>query len=98
MLRLLKVKGHSLEPTYQEGDFVFISKIPFFLAPPRPGDVIAFRQPGYGTLIKQIEQAEAESDELYVRGTHPDSVDSRQFGPVRRRDVLGKVIWHIRKA
>jgi signal peptidase I len=97
MLRLLKVTGYSLEPTYHEGDFVFVSKIPFLFVPPQPGDVIAFHQPGYGVLIKQVGQLSTESDDLYVTGTHPDSVDSRQFGPVHRGDVLGKVIWHIPK-
>lgn len=96
MLRLLKVKGESLTPEFSGGDFVLVSKIPFFLAPPVAGEVIAFHQPGYGLLIKRIESISAQG-ELTVAGTHPASVDSRVFGPVRRKDVLGKVIWHISK-
>jgi len=96
MLRMLKITGDSLAPDYQEGDFVFVSKIPFLFAPPSPGDVIAFHQPGYGLLIKRIQQVN-EGNTLDVIGSHTGSIDSRAFGPVRRIDVVGKVIWHIGK-
>ena len=96
MLRLFKVRGDSLAPEYSQGDFVVVSKIPFFIAPPSPGDVIAFRQPGYGLLIKRIQNLSPEGG-LNVIGNNPESVDSRVFGPVRRKDILGKVIWHVRK-
>jgi phage repressor protein C with HTH and peptisase S24 domain len=96
MLRLLKVMGDSLDPEYSQGDFVLVSKIPFFLTPPSPGDVIAFRQPGYGLYIKRIQNISSDGG-VNVIGNHPDSVDSRVFGPVRRTDIVGKVIWHIRR-
>lgn len=96
MLRLLKVTGNSLTPEYQEGDFVFISKIPFLFCPPSPGDIVAFNQPGYGFLIKRIQQV-ASDGSLNVVGTQPESIDSRIFGQIKREDLLGKVIWHIRK-
>ena len=96
MLKFFKVRGDSLTPEYSQGDFVLVSKIPFLFAPPTPGDVIAFHQPGYGMLIKRIHSMLPDGG-LNVIGDHPDSVDSRIFGSVRRIDILGKVIWHIRK-
>jgi phage repressor protein C with HTH and peptisase S24 domain len=96
MLKLLKVTGDSLRPEYQDGDFVVISKIPFLFVPPSPGDIIAFRQPGYGLLIKRVQQITADGG-VNVIGYHPESIDSRVFGPVRKEYILGKVIWHIRK-
>jgi phage repressor protein C with HTH and peptisase S24 domain len=96
MLRLLKIMGDSLAPEYRGGDFVLVSKIPFFFAPPSAGNVVAFRQPGYGLLIKRIQQITPDG-EVYVIGTNPLSIDSREFGPIRREAILGKVIWHIRQ-
>jgi signal peptidase I len=96
MLRVLKVAEDSLTPEYRQGDFVLVSKIPFLFIPPSPGNVIAFRQPGYGLLIKRIENISSDGG-VNVIGTHPDSIDSRVFGTVRRGDIIGKVIWHIRK-
>lgn len=96
MTRFLKVRGGSLTPEYSQGDFVLVSKVPFLFAPPSPGDIIAFRQPGYGLLIKRIQNITSDGS-LNVIGSHPESVDSRVFGPVRRHEIVGKVIWHIRK-
>jgi signal peptidase I len=97
LMRLLRIEGNSLEPEYHEGDFVFISRIPFMFAPLKPGDVIVFNHLLFGVMIKRVERIEAELGEIYVVGTHPDSMDSRRFGAIRGRDVLGKVIWHIVK-
>ena len=97
MLRLLKVSGSSLLPEYRDGDFVLVSKIPYLFGAIKPGDVIAFRHQRYATLIKQVHSVAPERDEIYVIGTHEHSLDSRQFGPIGRKDVLGKTIWHIRK-
>jgi signal peptidase I len=96
MLRLLKIRGDSLTPEFQEGDFVLVSKIPFFFSTAAPGDIIAFHQPGYGLLIKRVQSIDRDG-EIEVIGSHPDSIDSRVFGPIRHTDILGKVIWHIRK-
>ncbi len=97
MLRLFKIRGDSLSPEYSQGDFVLVSKIPLLISPLAPGVVIAFHQPGYGLLIKRIESIMNDGS-LSVAGTHPDSLDSRTFGLVRPTDIIGRVIWHIRKA
>ena len=97
MLKLLKVSGSSLLPMYRDGDFVLVSKIPYFFGPIKPGDVIAFRHRLYGTLIKQVQSVAPGNAEIYVIGTEENSVDSRHFGPIGQKDVLGKSIWHIKK-
>ncbi|OGN93182.1 MAG: hypothetical protein A2Y88_15090, partial [Chloroflexi bacterium RBG_13_48_10] len=80
MLRLFKITGDSLTPEFKEGDFVLVSKVPFLFIPPSPGDIIAFRQPGYGLLIKRIQQITPDNS-LNVIGNHTESIDSRVFGP-----------------
>jgi nickel-type superoxide dismutase maturation protease len=93
MLRLIKVTGSSLYPEYREGDYVMVVTIPFFRL--NKGDIVVFQQPGYGMMIKKI--AGIDGTGIHVLGSHPESVDSRRFGPIQRGDVLGKVIWHIHK-
>jgi len=97
MFYLLKVEGSSLEPDFYEGDFVLVSKIPFFFRPVRPGDVIVFNHPLYQTMIKYVERFDLESGTVFVVGTNPESIDSRVFGSIRLGAVLGKVIWHIHR-
>ena len=97
MLRFIKVLGQSLAPDYREGDFVLVAKIPFLLNRLKKGDTVVFNHPVYGTMIKMVESSQAVRGEIFVLGTHQDSVDSRHFGPIRTADLIGKVIWHIRK-
>jgi signal peptidase I len=96
MLKFLRIRGESLSPEYEHGDFVLVSKIPFLFSKPSTGQVIAFHQPGYGVLIKRIQSIDP-SGGLCVIGTHPESTDSRVFGPVKWQNVIGTVIWHIHK-
>jgi len=95
MFRPIKVTDSSLSPEYREGDYVVITTIPFFLRRIRAGDVIVFRHPSYGIMIKRVERVLGAGDQFFVVGEHPYSVDSRQFGPVSKEALLGKVIWHI---
>ena len=97
MIQILKVTGESLSPFFLEGDFVVVSKIPFVLQKIKAGDIVVFRHPVYGTMIKKVEQITPDGEEIFVLGTHPESTDSRQFGPLHRGQLIGKVIWHIRK-
>ena len=97
MLKLLKVSGNSLSPTYLDGDFVLVSKIPNLFGLIREGDTVAFQHQAYGTMIKQVQSISQNKDEIFVIGTQENSVDSRHFGTISSRDVLGKVIWHRKK-
>ena len=95
MLRRIKVSGDSLSPDFKEGDFVFTVKIPLFLRFLRQGDVVVFSQPPYGTLIKKVEWIDPILKQVFVIGTHHNSIDSRTFGPVSVQNLIGKVFWHI---
>ena len=67
------------------------------IAKAQAGDIVVFRHPEYGIMIKKVEHFTPDGESLFVVGTHPDSVDSRRFGAISRRDLIGKVIWHVRK-
>jgi len=97
MLRIQKVVGDSMSPDFQEGDFVVITTVPFFLNRLKVGDTIIFNHIRYGTLIKRIASFDPETAEAFVEGTHPNSLDSRRMGTIRRDAILGKVIAHIPK-
>jgi nickel-type superoxide dismutase maturation protease len=96
MLKLLRVSGLSMWPMYEDGDYVLVAS-PRLAGGIRPGDVVVFSHPAYGVMIKQVERIAPGGDDIYVLGTHDRSVDSRQFGAISRRAVIGKVIWHIKR-
>jgi signal peptidase I len=97
MLRFIKILGNSLLPEYQEGDFVLVGKMPLFLHSVKRGDVIVYRHPLYGTMIKKVDRVMPDENQIYVVGTDENSVDSRQLGAVRKDALIGRVIWHIRR-
>ena len=74
-----------------------VSRIPYLFGVIRRGDVIAFRHKVYGTMIKTVDSIASNKDEVYVVGTQENSIDSRRFGAISKRDIVGKVIWHIKK-
>jgi len=94
MFKLIRVSGNSLYPEFKKGDFVLIGKIPFLLGRVRPGDIVAFRHAEYGLMIKKVETISADGAEFSVIGTHPTSIDSRKFGPVKKEQMVGKVLRH----
>ena len=97
MLKLTKITGSSLEPKYNGGDFLITTSISFVLHSLKPGDIVVFNHPVYGTMVKQIQQMDPQTGELFVVGTHPESTDSRHFGPIPQSWLKGKVLWHIPK-
>jgi len=42
VFRVADVNGHSMEPTLSHGDFVILSRIPFWFNEPQVGDIVAF--------------------------------------------------------
>lgn len=97
MLRIHKVIGDSMSPDFQEGDFVVLAAIPFFLKRLKIGDIIIFDHKPYGRLIKRIASFDPETAEAYVEGTRPDSLDSQRLGTISRSAIHGKVIAHFPK-
>ena len=97
MIRLIKVTGESLSPSLNPGDYIVVVKASFSLRKLKAGDLVVFHHPVYGRLVKRLETITPDGEELFVVGEHPDSTDSRQFGLVPRRWVIGKVVLHIRR-
>ena len=97
MVKIIKISGESLKPLYEDGDFVLITKIPFFLNRIKSGDIVVFNNTIHGMMIKKVDYYDRNKGELWVTGTHPDSVDSRTIGPVIEENIVGKVVVHFHK-
>ncbi len=97
MFRIHKITGDSMSPDFQEGDFVVLITVPFFLNRLKIGDVIVFDHQLYGRLIKRIASFDPETAEAYVEGTQPDSLGSLRLGTIWRGAIRGKVIAHFSK-
>ena len=97
ILRIFEIKGESMLPSLSEGSFVLVSSIPFMFRNPRVEDIVIARDPrDRRILVKRIEQVNNEG--YFLIGDNKEiSTDSREFGPIQRRDILGKMILVFKK-
>jgi len=93
-------------PTLSPGDRVVINALAYRLRSPRTGQIVVLHPPGSPTRLDikrvagkpgepaMVDEREAilGPDEWYVTGDNSlESTDSRDYGPVRRADLVGPV-------
>lgn len=84
------VEGPSMLPALAPGERLVVVRLPVL----EVGDIVALRDPEQPerVLLKRVSRLEASSVE--VRGDNEAvSRDSRAFGRVPRREVLGRVVY-----
>jgi nickel-type superoxide dismutase maturation protease len=87
--RRVEVEGRSMEPTLAPGDRLLVTRASHL----QPGDVVAARDPRDHRRIVVKRVGALLGDEVVLRGDNPwASTDSRSFGTVPRRAVLGRVM------
>lgn len=86
------VTGYSMQPLLQPGDEVLIDPRAYASELPQPGDLVVACHPLRPDvqIIKRVTAVQAE--QCTLRGDNPlESTDSRAFGPVPLRYIIGKV-------
>ena len=106
----VKVSGASMQPSFTDGSYVFLSKVAYEGGySPCKDDVVVASEPGDGMrVIKRIvavpgdtvdyngQQIVLGKNEYFIEGDNRnDSEDSRMYGPVNITDIAGKVIIGI---
>jgi len=130
------VRGESMDPNFENGDYLIIDEISYRFSEPTRGEVVVFRYPldESQRFIKRIIGLPGETVEIkngqviisnnqssqnlnetgylgelvtggdikltlgtgeyFVMGDNRDySFDSRRFGPVPRKNIIGKVVF-----
>jgi signal peptidase I len=93
LLTRFRIVGHSMEPAIKNGENVLVSNIFYWFKKPEIGDIVAFRDTEQ-ILIKRITKISA--GEYFLTGDNQkDSLDSRKLGLIKRKEIIGKVIYKI---
>jgi len=106
VISVYKIAGKSMEPQVLKGDRVIVDKTAYSRISPQKGDIIVFIYPDDRSrvYIKRVEALPGEAVTLdsgqpykvphgtvFLCGDNREaSQDSRDFGPVPLRDVIGK--------
>jgi len=86
-----QIAEESMIPLFYPGENVLVNKLTYFFQNPKIGDVIIIQNRIGKRLIKRIEKISGEK--IYVIGENKaKSVDSRRFGPILKKEIIGKVI------
>lgn len=93
LLMRFMVSGQSMKSTFREGQTLLVSSIPYLFRQPGIGDIVVVKDPRDGRrLLKRIVDIRPR-EEYFVSGDNPSaSTDSRRFGVVSRKMILGKVL------
>ncbi len=81
-------------PTLLDGDHVLVNRLAYMFHKPKVGDGVALKDPRDGkVLIKRITKI--ENQHYFVIGDNKHySTDSREFGMIRRSEIIGKIIGY----
>ena len=100
-LKLVKVEGASMEPTYREGDWLLINfsskrKLP------KAGSVVVIEreeQPGifYIKRISEVRASIGHETTIYALSDNPAGTDSRTWGWLPLSSLIGKVLLRAKK-
>jgi nickel-type superoxide dismutase maturation protease len=87
-----KIFGNSMLPAMKAGDSVLVNRMAYWFRHPKINDIVALRDPRDGkVLTKRIIKIEDKG--YFVQGDNKNaSTDSRVFGILKKRDIIGKVI------
>lgn len=104
--RLLRVYGHSMSPALNPGQLVLVREGEYGFRDPRRGEIVAARPASVGgrAFVKRVTGLPLERvaaggrewtlgpDQFFLMGDDAQrSIDSRIFGPVARRELIGPV-------
>ncbi len=82
-----------MTPALSAGEQVLVNRLAYLIWKPRPGDLVVVRDPRQPErlLLKRIDREAGADGWLVLGDNEPASTDSRQFGPVGRELIVGKV-------
>lgn len=104
LVDLMIAEGRSMLPTIRPGTVVVLNRAAYGLrnplsngylfrwAQPRVGDIVVFPAPDGVFAVKRFHSAADDDLFLALGDNREESLDSRQYGPVRTDAILGKVM------
>lgn len=90
-LNKYRIFGNSMIPTFLDGDYVLVW---VWFGKLKKDDIVVARNKKGLIIIKRIQSIENEKYFL-VGDNAKESTDSRDFGFVTKKDILGKVLFKL---
>lgn len=84
-----------MEPFISSGDVILVNRLSYLFKNPKIGDVIVVKNNNKKKyLIKRIQRIR-EKTYFVVGDNKRESIDSRNFGWITKKDIAGKMFFKI---
>ncbi len=93
MFRVFKITGDSMLPTLGNGDYVLALCWKYQL---KIGHLVIAKHPDYGLIVKRICEL-VNDDQFLLSGDNTISVNHQQIGIICRAQIIGRVIYSVKK-
>ena len=91
MLSYFVVKEQSMEPLFQEGNFVLVNKMSYLFFKPKVGHVVVIRHPQKPNLLLLKRIVKERNGMYFMKGDNASkSTDGRHFGWIGKEYIVGK--------
>lgn len=90
-----EVRGHSMMPALDPGDWVIVDRTAYRRRFPRKGEIVLARDPRDPAreIVKRVDHTDLHGG-VWLAGDNPAaSTASETFGPVSRGELIGRVRW-----
>lgn len=91
---IVQVDGHSMFPTFRDGDMLYVDTKIYSKKLPEIGDFVLAAHPFKKDckIIKRIHAVDKNGEYVLYGDNSLESTDSRSFGAVALKDIYGKII------
>ena len=97
---LIRVNGESMAPALPAGKILLVT----FISPKQVkkalpqlkiNQIVVITAPNYPEIwqIKRVKRINLEKNEMWVEGDNSQSTDSRTWGYLDSKNLVGKVVW-----
>ena len=88
------VEGDSMSPTLKDGDAVLINPTANF----QIGDIVLAKHPFKQSvkMLKRIGEIDENGNYLLIGDNPAESTDSRSFGAISQKEILGKAVCRLK--
>lgn len=84
-----------MEPFISSGDVILVNRLSYLFKNPKIGDVVVIKKNNKKKyLVKRIQRIR-EKTYFVVGDNKRESIDSRNFGWIRKKDIVGKLLFKI---
>lgn len=84
-----------MEPVFHPRQTLLVSFIPYLFRTPQINEIIVLQSPKDGRFIVKRIRKTKDNDYFVMGDNEKESTDSREFGWITKKEIMGKVVVNL---